>query len=94
MSRQYCIGQAQRNLHVGTEAIAVLAITPALAMIARTEGPLNKTQKGILWAIAIGTSLFDGLLLSKWIRQGRGPRAPGSIGRRRRRRRVRGMMGA
>ena len=79
-------------MHVVTEMFAVLAITPALAMIARTEGPLVQSQKNILWAIAAGTSLFDGLLLSKWIRKGRGKRAPGSIGRRRGVRR--GRMGA
>ena len=54
-------------MHVVTEMFAVLAITPALAMIARTEGPLVQSQKNILWGIAIGAVL--GPTLGVWLTQ-------------------------
>lgn len=64
-----CITRRQRNLHVATEAMAVLFVAPLLGWIAYT-GRVSESSRIALGAIVIGTLLVDGHLVTKYRRMG------------------------
>ena len=63
----YQVSQGQRNLHVLSEAAAVLMVPLLFAAAADAREP-HKTR---LQVLAWGTLLVDGFLLYRWL----GPRA-------------------
>jgi hypothetical protein len=65
IAQQHCISDWQRNLHVATEAFAVLS-TPLLFAAARDAKP---PHKGFLTFLAVGTLAVDGYLLWRWLRK-------------------------
>lgn len=60
------VSQEQRTIHMTTEALAVFAIAPFLVWAATRDRKLNKTEKGVLMATAVGTVLVDGWLLYRY----------------------------
>jgi len=63
-----CIPPAQRSLHVVTEAVAVFAIAPFMFWLA-TKKQLPPWARGTSLAIAAGTLLVDGWLLTRFLRE-------------------------
>lgn len=55
---------AERKLHIISEAIAVFIITPIIIYIAFQQK--NKWYKYFLLLLSIGTIIVDGYLLIKW----------------------------
>ena len=68
---EVCISNAQRRIHVATEAVAVFAVAPFLIYLAATKENLKDWERGILYAVAGGTLLVDGGLLLSFSRKKR-----------------------
>ena len=62
-----CVSPEQRWVHVVTEALAVFAVAPTLAIIATRDRPLNRTEKTLLWVIVAGSVLVDGWLIYRFV---------------------------
>lgn len=63
-----CIPPEQRSVHVVTEAIAVFAVVPFMFWLA-TKRELPTWARGTSLAIAAGTLLVDGWLLTRFLRE-------------------------
>jgi hypothetical protein len=57
--------EAQRNLHIITESLAVFILAPILIYIGLKQK--NQWYKSFLIILGIGTLIVDGYLLSQWI---------------------------
>lgn len=67
MSSLTCVSPEQRWIHVVTEALAVVVVAPALAYVATRDRPLNRVEKGVLWAVVLGTLVVDGWLVYRFV---------------------------
>jgi hypothetical protein len=62
------ISQSQRDLHVWSEAAALVVVAPLLTYVAVTQRQLPPWQRWGLLGVAVGTLLIDGWLLTRWRR--------------------------
>ena len=62
------VPQSQVSVHVVSEAVAVFAAVPLLLATAANPRPTDIQRRG-LRALAVGTLLVDGWLLTQWARQ-------------------------
>ena len=62
------VPQSQVSVHVASEAVALLVAVPLLLATASTPRPTDIQRRG-LRALAVGTLLVDGWLLTQWARQ-------------------------
>ena len=60
----------QRNLHIFSEAFALLVIAPTLWQMSKRE-TLSQNDRSFLRTVAVGTVVVDGYLLAEWFRNGR-----------------------
>ena len=63
------VPQSQVSVHVVSEAVALLVAVPLLLATAATPRPTDAQRRG-LRALAFGTMLVDGWLLTQWSRRG------------------------
>jgi len=73
----HCIPSTQRNLHVGSELLAVGLVAPLLMGVALGDARLDKNERAFLFAVGAGTLLLDGYLLFKFLRRA-APTGPGA----------------
>jgi hypothetical protein len=64
---QLCVSPRQRQLHVITEAVAVLGVAPFLVWLATRERPLTPNERAGLWVLFGATLIVDGTLLYRWL---------------------------
>lgn len=62
-----CISPRQRQVHVASETVAVLVIAPFLAYLAQRRALPTWARVGAA-AVAVGTLVVDGWLLSRYLR--------------------------
>jgi len=62
------VPQSRVSVHVVSEAVALLVAVPLLLATAATSRPTDAQRRG-LRALAFGTLLVDGWLLTQWARQ-------------------------
>lgn len=62
-----CITPRQRDLHVATEAIALVAVAPFMLWLSRRR-ELEPWARRTALGIAVGTLVVDGYLLSRYVR--------------------------
>jgi hypothetical protein len=58
----------RRNVHIGTEIIAVTVIAPTLWHIATSTKDLQPASRNFLKGLSISTLVLDGWLLWEWQR--------------------------
>ena len=69
MGEHVKVPQSRVNVHVVSEAVALLVAVPLLLATAANPRPTDAQRRG-LRALAVGTLLVDGWLLAQWARQG------------------------
>ena len=60
------ISPERKNIHMASEAIAVLTIAPFLIAVGLSKKPIDPISKKVLVGLGVGTLVLDGYLLSKW----------------------------
>lgn len=66
INNQIGISRSQRDLHVRAEGAALLLGAPFLLYVASRKRALTSGEKAGLTAMALGTVVIDGYLLSKY----------------------------
>lgn len=61
-----CIPPRQRDLHVATEAIALVVVAPFMLWLSRRR-ELEPWARRTALTIGVGTLLIDGYLLSRYV---------------------------
>ena len=69
MGEHVKVPQSRVNVHVVSEAVALLVAVPLLLATAANPRPTDAQRRG-LRALAVGTLLVDGWLLTQWAREG------------------------
>lgn len=64
---QLCVSSEQRQLHIATEAVAILGIAPFLLWLATRDRALTPPERAGLWVLFGGTLIVDGTLLYRWL---------------------------
>jgi hypothetical protein len=65
LARPVLITEGQRRLHVASEWVAVALVVPALGWVALNPR-VPRTARWIAGAVAVGSLLVDGYLLTRW----------------------------
>lgn len=65
-AQELCVSPHQRDLHILTEALAVVVIAPFLGYVATRPRELTTFERVGIWGIVAGTLLVDGFLLYRW----------------------------
>ena len=59
----------QAGLHMATEALSAFVLAPMVGYIALANPQMPAWQRYALYAIATGTIVVDGYLLTQWARR-------------------------
>jgi len=68
MGEHVKVPQSRVSVHIASEAVALLVAVPLLLATAANPRPTDAQRRG-LRALAFGTMLVDGWLLTQWARQ-------------------------
>jgi len=60
-----CVSERQRQIHVASEAVAVVAIAPLLLYVAATTK--DPVARSVTLAVGLGTLAVDSYLLWRWL---------------------------